>query len=1054
MKHEESLGNERILVTTLNNAIPPVMLMNVYLPTQGKKTSLEDYLKHLDMLATYLSLHARVYDIYLVGDFNASISRTKPTRIDKAFAEFVNSNQLIADTIEKPTFIHHSKSKGSSKIDYILQRRNNKSRIMNIGIDDSDVSTSSHLPIVGQLTVTNATTNTRNDGTSEAKSRKKVLQWKKIDDEKYKQKYTECMSFVDNQGTSAFDAIILNAGITKAMQEAAKSAVPTKNIRPNANRKILPRHILRWVTLCRKHRKEWKMATANVEHKYSHPTYENVKHSRAMLRKATRQSAAQKRNSLYEAILQEADDKNFHKLINMQRKAASINIATLRDEEMKETSDVSRQMDILTQHYRSLATPTEKPHYDAEYQNRCRCNNIITAMDAKSSAQLSSIADTAKAIKKLKKGKAADPDGITAEHIVSAGNLVAEDIAVLNNVCISTEFVPAKQVIGKIISIPKKGKDPTVVDNHRGIQITSILGKVTEHISMQVNAEVIKDKQSHMQFGFTEGLSPNMASVIITEAVAYAKHQKRSIFMASLDARKAFDVVDHHILGSSLNIANHDKGFTQAVSRAYSHPKASVQWKGASGHPFGIKQGVRQGGVMSAHLYKVYLDPLLQEMNAHRIGMMIGCCYWGAVACADDVMLIASNEEDLQAQLNMAVRYSKERRYELHPQKSCVIHSRIGKQTTGEHKWTMNGDMMPQVEECTHLGLTRRADCTNSSMIVDRIAQGQRTAAALMGAGFHGSNGVGAKTASRIYHTYVCPVYLYGLDSIVILQRDLDKIERFHMNLVKQIQGLPERTSNSAALLMLNMLPIEAMMDKARLSLLGSICTSRHAEVATTILHMLNTGAKESWSVTTAKTLVKYGLPDITTILLNQESKMSWKKQYKDRIAKYWYDILCEDVLQKKSLKWMRIPRLGRLHSVWNHQNNTRAVREATIKARLMTGTYLLQSHKKRFNQFEVSALCPLCQAEDEDTVHFIARCSSTEHIRARHNARLRETLMKSNNPQLLPSCDEALTQMMVDHTVLTDDADDELSERVEVIGRNCCYDLHLFRHRRLNRDL
>ena len=119
-----------------------------------------------------------------------------------------------------------------------------------------------------------------------------------------------------------------------------------------------------------------------------------------------------------------------------------------------------------------------------------------------------------------------------------------------------------------------------------------------------------------------------------------------------------------------------------------------------------------------------------------------------------------------------------------------------------------------------------------------------------------------------------------------------------------------------------------------------------------------------------------------------------------------------------------------------------------------MTGTYLLQSHKKRLNQFEVSALCPLCQAEDEDNVHFIVRCSSMEHIRARHNARLRDTLMKFNHPQLLPSCDEALTQMFVDHTMLTDDTDDELSERVEEIGRNCCYDLYLFRQRRLNRDL
>ena len=46
------------------------------------------------------------------------------------------------------------------------------------------------------------------------------------------------------------------------------------------------------------------------------------------------------------------------------------------------------------------------------------------------------------------------------------------------------------------------------------------------------------------------------------------------------------------------------------------------------------------------------------------------------------------------------------------------------------------------------------------------------------------------------------------------------------------------------------------------------------------------------------------------------------------------------------------------------------------IKARLKTGTYILQCNRRKFNQHEVSATCPLCQLEDEDTLHFLIKCN------------------------------------------------------------------------------
>ena len=58
------------------------------------------------------------------------------------------------------------------------------------------------------------------------------------------------------------------------------------------------------------------------------------------------------------------------------------------------------------------------------------------------------------------------------------------------------------------------------------------------------------------------------------------------------------------------------------------------------------------------------------------------------------------------------------------------------------------------------------------------------------------------------------------------------------------------------------------------------------------------------------------------------------------------------------------------------------AIRKAGIKARLMTGTYVLQSNRAKFNQYKVNPTCLLCELEPEDQEHFLLRCQSLSEIR------------------------------------------------------------------------
>ena len=101
--------------------------------------------------------------------------------------------------------------------------------------------------------------------------------------------------------------------------------------------------------------------------------------------------------------------------------------------------------------------------------------------------------------------------------------------------------------------------------------------------------------------------------------------------------------------------------------------RSVVKWNDQISQEFYSSQGAKQGGLLSADIYKLYLEDLLNTLSQSKIGCTIGSINVNAVACADDVALTSENPYDLQILLNTAVLYSQKHHYTLQPQKSVII---------------------------------------------------------------------------------------------------------------------------------------------------------------------------------------------------------------------------------------------------------------------------------------------------------------------------------------------------------------------------------------------
>ena len=126
---------------------------------------------------------------------------------------------------------------------------------------------------------------------------------------------------------------------------------------------------------------------------------------------------------------------------------------------------------------------------------------------------------------------------------------------------------------------------------------------------------------------------------------------QKTLYICFIDYIKAFDRVKHDLLFEILsNTGVLDKEIN-IFKNLYLQQKATVRYENETSEEITIKQGVRQGCILSPSLFNVYTEYLIREALEDRkgnLGININGQNITNIRYADDTIILAESEQQLQ----------------------------------------------------------------------------------------------------------------------------------------------------------------------------------------------------------------------------------------------------------------------------------------------------------------------------------------------------------------------------------------------------------------------
>jgi hypothetical protein len=269
--------------------------------------------------------------------------------------------------------------------------------------------------------------------------------------------------------------------------------------------------------------------------------------------------------------------------------------------------------------------------------------------------------------------------------------------------------------------VKDKHGDVTDKDNYRPIALTTIVSKVFESLLFQV----MEDKlfTSDNQFGFKTGHSTDMCIFAFKQIIEYYTSFSSPVYVCYMDASKAFDRLNHWHLFSMLLERNIPRVLVRLLIFWYTSQQYIVRWGSTLSVPFAVSNGVRQGGIISPHLFNLYMDKLSQLLLKSNIGCKHNGVVLNHFMYADDTVICAPSPIALQKLLHICEMFAENFNIIYNVKKTVCMSfkPKCYRNNLYVPNFTLSGKVLKFVNNYKYLGVFISSDCSDDNDLMRQL---------------------------------------------------------------------------------------------------------------------------------------------------------------------------------------------------------------------------------------------------------------------------------------------------------------------------------------------
>ncbi|KAK3558095.1 hypothetical protein QTP86_009456 [Hemibagrus guttatus] len=379
-----------------------------------------------------------------------------------------------------------------------------------------------------------------------------------------------------------------------------------------------------------------------------------------------------------------------------------------------------------------------------------------------------------KALKRMKSGKAVDPDDIPVEVWKCLGEAAVEFLANLFNRVLESERMPEEWRRSVLVPIFKNKGDVQSCSNYRGIKLMSHTMKVWERV---VEARLRKVVEiCEQQYGFMPRKSTTDAIFALRILMEKYRDGQRELHCVFVDLEKAYDRVPREELWYYMRKSGVAEKYVRVVQDMYERSRTVVRCAVGQTEEFNVEVGLHQGSALSPFLFAIVMDQLSEEVRQESPWTMM---------FADDIVICSESREQVEENLERW-RFALERRgMKVSRSKTeyMCVNEREGSGTV-----RLQGEEVKKVLEFKYLGSTVQSNGECGKEVKKRVQAGWN--------GWRKVSGVlcdrkiSARIKGKVYRTVVRPAMLYGLETVSLRKRQESELEVAELKMLRFSLGV------------------------------------------------------------------------------------------------------------------------------------------------------------------------------------------------------------------------------------------------------------------------